>query len=188
MVEFENDLFNWINRLRWKDFYSWKPNTDDKTDKDVQMLEMNLIKNKDVKNAPNSKSAALELFIQLVVHDAHEHKSNRKHNNPDNLQTEARNALKELKNLYQEKDIVIRPFDKGVGFFLIYKQDYVNKALELLSDINTYEVVEQEETANAIIAEITEWTNRYKKEKGMTDKIIKWFIHYNLIYIFSEPR
>ena len=111
-----------------------------------------------------------------MVQDAHKHKSSRKYNIPDNLEPEARNALKELINLYQDKNIVIRPFDKGVGFFLIYKQDYIDRTILLLSDTTTYEVVEQVDAANKTIAEITEWANKFKKEKGMTNKIIEWVI------------
>ena len=41
-------------------------------------------------------------------------KSKRKFVSPDNMPQGVRAALKEIKSW---KDIIIRPFDKGVGFF-----------------------------------------------------------------------
>ena len=90
-------------------------------DENVKKLERNLIKNKKVQEAPKSKSAALELFIELVSRDAHYHKSNRKHNLPGNLKQ---------------------------------KQDYIERTTNLLSDAETYEVVQKEEAARKAIEEV----------------------------------
>ena len=137
-------------------------------------MERNLVKKMNVHTAPKSTSHALELFIELVSNDAHNHKPNRKQTIPDNLEPEARKALKELRNLYKDKDIVIRPFDKGVGFFLMKKEEYIERTLQALSDQETYEIVDKTTAAEKTITEVKQWTTQYKKEKGMTEKIVKW--------------
>ena len=54
--------------------------------------------------------------------------NNWKHTIPDS------NIRKELEDLIQNKDIVITKPDKGRGVVILNKQDYVNKALEILND------------------------------------------------------
>ena len=137
-------------------------------------MERQLVKKKEVHAAPKSKSNALELFIELITKDAHAYKPNRTRTIPDNIPKEARTALKELRSLYKDKDIVIRPFDKGVGFFLIKKEDYIQRTLLALSDTETYEIVDKHDAAENTIAEIKQWTTTYKEEQGMTDKMIEW--------------
>ena len=172
---FERDLQNWINRLRWKSHYANKTTTNDEPkNEQINKMERKLVKKQDVNTAPKSKSNALELFIELVAKDAHDYKPNRKRTIPDNLTTEARTALKELRNLHKDKDIVIRPFGKGVGFFLITKEDYIQRTLQALSDTETYEVVDKREAAEKTITEIQQWTTQYEKEEGMTEKIKTW--------------
>ena len=134
-MTFERDLQNWVNRLRWKHFYSKPQITNKEFDENVMKLERKLVKKTEVQNAPKSKSNALELFIDLVSQGAHEYKSKRKHTVPDNLEPEARKALNELKNLYKNKDIVVRLFDKGVGFFLLHKEEYVDRNHRPIQDL-----------------------------------------------------
>ena len=100
-----------------------------------------------MQNAPKTTSHALELFIERVTKEAHDYKPNRNRTVPDNLPQEARKALNELKHLHKNKDIIIRPFDKGVGFFLIQKEEYIQRTLQALSDTETYEIVDLKEAA-----------------------------------------
>ena len=137
------------------------------------MLEKSLIKKSEVRKAPVTKSAALELFIELVIQDAHEYKTNRMYNIPDNIAPGARKALNDLNKLYKEKDIIIRPFDKGTGFFILNKEDYIERTLRLLSNTETYEIVNEETAATKAITEVEKWTKVFKKEKGVTENIVK---------------
>ena len=180
LTVFEKDLQNWINRLRWRYYYGNKKNATNtnqqpnETDEQVNNMERTLIKKTDVHNAPKATSHALELFIERVTKDAHDYKPNRNRTIPDNLPQEARKALKELKNLHKNKDIIIRPFDKGVGFFLIKKEEYIQRTLQALSDTETYETVDLKEAAEKTTEEVKQWTIQYQNEKGMTEKITKW--------------
>ena len=177
---FERDLQNWINRLRWRQHYGKNRNADNpsqqnnQTDEQVNNMERKLVKKTEVHTAPKSSSHALELFIELVSKEAHSHQPNRKRTIPDNLPPEGRKALNELKNLYKNKDIVIRPFDKGVGFFLLNKEEYIQRTLQALSDTETYEIVDKKTAAEKATAEVKQWTAQYENEAGMTDKIIDW--------------
>ena len=85
-----------------------------------------------------------------------------------------RAALKEIKSW---KDITIRPFDKGVGFFLMYEEEYPSRVNVHLQNREVYEVVaDPPSLISELIVKIQSWTEKFKTEIGMTSKIIKWVI------------
>ena len=123
--------------------------------------------------APPSKSHALELFIANVSREVHNTKSKFQRKVPDNLNKDCRQALNQLKNLYDEKDIIIRPFDKGTGFFLLQREDYIQRTLAHLSDSSKYEIVlDPKKEALKIQNDIQAWTVTFAQEIGMTSKVI----------------
>ena len=74
-------------------------------------------------------------------------------------------------------DIVIRLFDKGAGFFLLERDDYIERTLVHLNDRTTYEVVtDLDSTVKILIDEIVDWTNVNAHERGMTERIVNWVI------------
>jgi len=69
------------------------------------------------------------------------HKQTHKPNN--NLTRKERRALRELK---QNKDIVIKHADKSAGIVVLNRTDYENKVLEMLNDTNTYTRTDTDDT------------------------------------------
>ena len=83
-------------------------------------------------------------------------------------------ALKEIKNW---QNVVVRPFDKGVGFFLLEEEDYINRIGVHLNDRTVYSIVDNlDNLVSDIINVITNWTISFKDEIGMTKKIREWVI------------
>ena len=75
------------------------------------------------------------------------------------------------------KDIIIRPLDKGVGFFLMHEEEYLRRFNVHLQNGEVYKVVaEPPSLISELIAKIQNWTEKCKTEIGMTSKIIKWVI------------
>ena len=104
-------------------------------------------------------------------------KCNYKFKSPDNLPEDCRKALNELKRLYKDNDIIIRPFDKGSGSFLLYRLEYITRTMKHLSDTSKYEVAtDPNEAAIKLIKEILEWTKTFSDEKGMSTSIINGVI------------
>ena len=77
------------------------------------------------KLASRTQNYAFELFIDNVNRDAHHAKQRVSHETPDNLLPQCRKAHKQLKNIYDDEEIIIKPFDKGTGFFFLHKDDYI---------------------------------------------------------------
>ena len=128
---------------------------------------------KNIRKAPISRNHALELFIDNVTNDVKNFKQKFNHKAPDNLMPECRKALKELKFLYENENIIIRPFDKGVGFCLMTLEDYINRTMVHLSDATKYKIIEDPtEFAKSLILKITSWTEDFLEENGMTDQIV----------------
>ena len=72
---------------------------------------------------------------------------------------------------------MVRPFDKGVGFFLLEEEDYINRIGVHLNDRTVYSIVDNlDNLVSDIINVITNWTISFKDEIGMTKKIREWVI------------
>ena len=67
---------------------------------------------------------------------------------------------------------MIRPADKGSKFFVLDREDYVQRTLVHLSDKNTFMEIHDKTAAieEAKLA-ITNWCEKYADEEGMTNAI-----------------
>lgn len=75
------------------------------------------------------------------------------------------------------ENIIIRPFDKGDGFFVLYEDDYLHRINVHLEDKSVYEVVDEpDKLVDSLIDKITDWTIEFKDEIGMTSKVKIWVI------------
>ena len=143
-------------------------------DKRATDLERCLIKAEATRTFESCKNPALEAFIKCIRAEVDLHRPKQKFVSPDNLSTPVRLALKEIKGW---KGTVIRPFDKGVGFFLLKEEDYVSRISVHLNDRSVYSIVYNvDNLVTEIINVITEWTIEFKDEIGMTSKIKDWVI------------
>ena len=80
-----------------------------------------------------------------------------------------------MNEMKQWKDTIIRPFDKGSGFFILSKDEYIKKVKSELDDQATFEKIPiLEDAVKKCKAEITSWLEKYYEETGMTEKIAKW--------------
>ena len=173
---FEKDLDNWISKLRYRNLFQSGAfqQQRSKPSEDVLQLQKKMSINKHTKPAFATKCHALELFLKQVCEDARSHNSTYKYKSPDNLPQEVRQALKKLQNLYKSHKIVIRPFDKGVGWFLLHEDDYIARTLEHLSDTTKYKIIEDVHSAAVLVQQaITQWTETFNQEPGMTDVVIE---------------
>ena len=173
LSRFQEDFDSWKNKLRYKYLFAQPHVTTGVKSNDVIQLEKCFTVRKSSKKAPISSSHALELFIENVAADTQAEKCKHKFKSPDNITNDCRKALNMLKNLYENEDIIIRPFDKGTGFFLLYREEYISRTLEHLSDTTKYKVVSNpKDAAIKIIEDITNWTQMFSDQKGMTTSVI----------------
>ena len=138
LSQFENDLQTFFSKLRAKiifDKLQYLPNS---VDKRVTQLEMALIQKGKTKNFQSCQNLSVEAFISCIRAEIDMSKSKRKFVSPDNMPQGVRAALKEIKSW---KDVIIRPFDKGVGFFLMYEEEYLRRVNVHLQNREVYEVV-----------------------------------------------
>ena len=173
--KFEEDIDNWGYKLKWH----YKMNTmrhviDNPTPLPVLKLEQKLIKKSSTTKIEYSGNPALDLYVKCVKTELLNSKCNRRKNNPDNLPKEARQALN---TMMKWQDKIIRPFDKGTGVFIIDREDYIQRVLVHLNDTNTFEVISNKnEALDQARTAITEWTDKYKEEPALTEKLTNWLI------------
>ena len=77
-------------------------------------MEKHLIKSDYPKEIGYVNNPTLEYFIKCVSNDVLQSNHNRQKCLPDNISKKCRGALKEMR-LWEDK--IIRPYDKGSGFF-----------------------------------------------------------------------
>ena len=171
---FENDLQTFFSKLRAKvifDKLQYQPNA---VDSRTTQLEMALIPKGKTKNFQSCQNLAVEAFISCIRAEVDMSKSKRKFVSPDNMPKGVRTALKQIKSW---KGITIRPFDKGVGFFLMYEEEYLRRINIHLENREVYEIVQSPTLLiTELIGKIKCWTETYQNEPGMTSKIVKWVI------------
>ena len=184
LMKFNDDFIKWINKLRYtynsSIFFSNLPlsctDADDASqiNKNTTILEKDLIPKSmrpDVETK-GTKSPVLEFFIQKIKDDVNSFSHGYKNCIPSNLDKDTLNAIHEMKKW---DDIVIRTFDKGSGFFVLDKEDYINRVMNELQDNSTFENIPiLEEAVHRCKKDITNWLETYHDEPGMTTKIAKW--------------
>ena len=88
----------------------------------------------------------LESYRSTIIHNTlKEIKKNYKKNFKKNLKKEEIAAINTLRN---NKDIVIRPADKGGNIVIMNREDYIKEGLRQLSDNNHYEELSDDQTVN----------------------------------------
>ena len=100
------------------------------------------------------------------------HDSKRKKVLPDNIPKESRESLNEMK-IWKNK--VIRPADKGSKFFIIDREDYINRVEVCLNDETTFDKFDNKE--QLAVDAIKQWTIKYCEEPGMTVKMMSSFLN-----------
>ena len=93
---------------------------------------------------PSGQDPFLESYRSTIIHNTLKEikkKKNRKFKR--NLKKEEWTAITTLRN---NKDIVIKPADKGRNIVIMNKEDYIQEGLRQLSDNNHYEILEEDPT------------------------------------------
>ena len=102
----------------------------------------------------------MELFLNnldVAVRDSKEKKGG-----GDNISVEERVALNEMKRW---DNLVVRPYDKGVGFVVDDLENYKERIFTEIHNQQTYEVVENKETViSEIHSRIKDWTEKHKQD------------------------
>ena len=117
--------------------------------KQIELREEDNIKNDILHSSsgwtlPSGQDLFLESYRSTIVHNTLKEikkKNNRKFKR--NLKKEEWTATSTLRN---NRDIVIKPADKGGNIVIINKQDYIQEGLRQLSDSNHYEILEEDPT------------------------------------------
>ena len=137
-AEFQEDIRIWKNRLRWAVYHDLRKSESDNSTNDVTSpIELALIKsNKSKSNAPFSKNLALELFLENIDIEIKNHQE--KKNLGDNLSADERKALQDIRNW---SDVIVRPYDKGVGFVVDDVENYKTRILKELNNTTVYSLV-----------------------------------------------
>ena len=183
IMKFNDDLNCWFNKLRYTYNFSkfrHKIDTNNSTPDlpsssvETTHLERCLIKHQANPNIETkaTNSPSLELFIQKIKEEVGNFKHSYKKSLPSNLDKETMAAINEMK---QWEDTVIRPFDKGSGFVVLSKEEYIKKVYKELNDASTFEkILNIDEAIQNCKNDITLWLEKYLDEAGMTNKITKW--------------
>jgi len=174
LSRFENDLNTWFSKMRAKVVFDSFKCGPSKADKRVTDMERCLIKSEASRTFESCKNPALEAFIKCCRAEVDLHRPTQKYVSPDNIAAPIRSALKEVKGW---KDVVIRPFDKGVGFFLLGEEDYIQRIGVHLNDRSVYSIVNNKDNLVVeLIDVISNWTITFKDELGMSKKVKEWVI------------
>ena len=174
LSKFENDLQSFFSKLRAQIIFEKLQYLPNRADNRVTQLEKALIPKGKTKNFQSCQNLSVEAFISCIRAEIDVNKCKRKFVSPDNMPIGVRSALKEIKSW---KDIVIRPFDKGVGFFLMYEEEYLRRVNAHLENREVYEILEDPQALiSDLIAKIKSWAEKYKDQPGMSSKTIEWVI------------
>ena len=170
--KFRLDILQFAYKLRWA--WHWfkhpKPQSSSTTNCQITALERKLCDRNDTKPIQSSSNNCLELYIEKISNDLLQPKNSYKTMLPDNLQKESRMELEKLAN---NRDIVIRPSDKGSVIFILDRKDYVHRTLQKLNDTSTFSIVEDKAAAISTITDsIKQWTVEFAEEPGMTPSVI----------------
>ena len=136
------DLENFHKKLRTKEFFSKQPENKFKNESKSTTLDKispygnttNFLKLRQKSNwKPPHGSPNLETFINVNEFDLNKERS--KINRKQNITNEERQAIKDLA---KNKDITIKPADKGGAIVILNTTDYIKEAERQLSDKATY--------------------------------------------------
>lgn len=165
--EFETAIDNWSYLLRYAVYYHNKPQSANALD-----YERILVKRTHRRPINNSGQPALELFIQKVRNDLLTQRP--KKYIASNISSELQSALREMKFWEKDQNIIIRPYDKGQGYFIDYKLNYRERIVkELQSDL--YEmIIEQSTMYIEVVDIISSWCCKWENEHRLTPTLCQW--------------
>ena len=81
-------------------------------------------------------------------------------------------ATFQKKNRNYIEPLVIRLADKGSKFFILDREDYVERVLVHLNTIKFTAIEDQVLAIEEVKTVISKWCEKYKDEEGMTERIV----------------
>ena len=147
------DLSEWERRMRLAEYFY-----DDGQDNNVQQEERDKfkLKKKSTFTPESGRDKSLDLYIELVKEDV---VANMKRSSKLNISEEENAAFYEL---LHNKDIVIRPADKGSGIVVVDKIDYITQLQKEIEGSKSYEKTESDKTEDI-----------HKKVKKLVNKLYR---------------
>ena len=139
-MELKIDLKEFSGKLRPREFFL------------DTAQESKLVQNKSSFEPPNQRNQELDEIIDEIKNIKIE-----KRNPKDNLSKAERNALKELK---ENKDIIIKEADKGGAIVTMRKDQYRKMGMKHL-DSKAYESVADKNIDKKVMQKIEEYTEKY---------------------------
>ena len=134
------DILLFDRRLRLKYFFHHNNNTQPTEQKNTTLYPSSGW------TPPSGQDPFLESYRSTIIHNTlKEIKKNNKRQFKRNLKKEELTAITTLRN---NKDIVIKPADKGRNIVIMNRYDYIKEGLRQLSDHNHYELLEKDPTQN----------------------------------------
>ena len=173
--KFRLDILQFAYRLRWAWHWHQNPPKSQLLEENpkfeaIKTIERKLATKTDTKPIQHCNNPCLELFIQKVTKELLQANTKRTSVLPDNLPEETRKALEDMKSW---RDTVIRLPDKGSKFFVIDREDLVERTLAHLQDISTFVAIEDKTMGiNEAKIAIQDWCIKYANEEGMTTEIV----------------
>ena len=164
--EFETSIDNWSYLLRYAVYYHGKPNDS------CPSYERLLVKRETRKPINSSGRPALELYIQKVKDELLV--DQRSKYVASNITPEQQTALREMKFWDRDHNIIIRPYDKGQGFFIDHKDAYKARVLKDL-DSDLYVHVSDKATMFAeVVDAINTWNCNWQDVSLLTPVLREW--------------
>ena len=171
------DIKEFQRKMELKKFFSENPSdSDDPNELDNDPI-LKRFKHPS-KWKPPIKTNTIESFITGIRSDLLRFKPKRKHRY--NLKKEEYSGLKELQD---NKEIVIKKADKGSAVVVMNRKDYIREGYRQLSDEKFYKKLDSDPTPE-VTTKITEIVQDMLDEKLITEKNFDFFTN----KIFSEGR
>lgn len=208
LAEFQKDYVLWKNRLRWAYHHQFgklekvpvpveaiqiEPSQEAEDSPNAMKLlvaEKGLCKEKKSQySAPLNQNHALELFLHKLDLGIKDHKE--RTSSGDNLTKEERAALKDIRSW---SDVIVRPYDKGIGYIVDDVVNYEERVKKEILDPQNYKVVEDAATDIVEInSRIKDWVEKYPE--SLSDKLRDWIVnenatcgYYYMLYKAHKPE
>lgn len=154
------DLSEWERRMRLAEFFHGEDGENMPRKEDDKFR----VKKKSTFTPPSGRDKSLDLYIELVKEDVI---ANLKRSSKLNVTREENSAFYEL---LHDKDIVIRPADKGSGIVVVDKDSYVQSLQKEMDDSDSYEATGNDQTEE-IQKKVKRLVGRMHREGAISDDL-----------------
>ena len=159
------DLSEWERRMRLAEYF----HRDDSEDISEREDDKFRVKKKSIFTPPSGRDKSLDLYIELVKEDVI---VNLKKSSKLNLTRDENSAFYEL---LHNKDIVIRPADKGSGIVVVDKDSYIQSLQKEMEDSISYEATDHDQVEE-VQKKVKKLVSKMHREGAISDDLKQYLM------------